>query len=125
MNKHEFWLTGMKNEWYKDAFWVKSCLSIFRTDDKEHYLVRADSNGYYYLNADTNTKEYIDGAVDTSKPLLDFKEFITEREDFRMQFLRLARDVMDELIAPVPTSGQVTNASITKDLIASFRALED
>ena len=45
-------------------------------------MVRADSNGYYYLNADTNTKEYIDGAVDTSKPLLDFKEFITVPKGF-------------------------------------------
>lgn len=66
----------------------------------------------------------LDG-YDTKFRTRDFKEFFTEREDFRMQFLRLARDVMDELIAPVPTSGQVTNASITKDLIASFRALED
>ena len=65
----------------------------------------------------------LDG-FDTKFRTRDFKEFFTEREDFRMHFLRLARDVMDELIAPVPTSGQVTNASITKDLIASFKALE-
>ena len=82
MTKHEFWLTGMKREWYKDAYWVKSCLSIFRTDEKEHYLVRADANGYYYLNEDTGTKEYIDDGQDTSKPLLDFKELITVPNGF-------------------------------------------
>ena len=82
MTKHEFWLTGMKREWYKDAYWVKSCLSIFRTNEKEHYLVRADVNGYYFLNEDTGTKEYIDDGQDTSRPLLDFKELITVPNGF-------------------------------------------
>ena len=32
---------------------------------------------------------------------------------------------LEKLLTPIPTGGQATNASITKDLIATFKALED
>lgn len=55
----------------------------------------------------------------------DFKQLFVDDEEFRKAFVKAANIEMEKLVTPIPTGGQSTNASITKDLIATFKALED
>ena len=55
----------------------------------------------------------------------DFKQLFVDDEEFRKVFVKAANIEMEKLVTPIPTGGQSTNASITKDLIATFKALED
>lgn len=55
----------------------------------------------------------------------DFKQLFVDDEEFRKAFVKAANTEMEKLVTPIPTGGQSTNASITKDLIATFKALED
>ena len=55
----------------------------------------------------------------------DFKQLFMDDEEFRKAFVRAANTELEKLLTPIPTGGQATNASITKDLIATFKALED
>ena len=55
----------------------------------------------------------------------DFKQLFIDDEEFRKAFVKAANIEMEKLVTPIPTGGQSTNASITKDLIATFKALED
>lgn len=55
----------------------------------------------------------------------DFKQLFVDDEEFRKAFVKAANIEMEKLVTPIPTGGQSTNASIAKDLIATFKALED
>ena len=55
----------------------------------------------------------------------DFKQLFIDDEEFRKAFVKAANTELEKLLTPIPTGGQATNASITKDLIATFKALED
>lgn len=61
---------------------------------------------------------------DTKFRTRDFKDFFSNREDFRQLFISLVKEEIDKLLAPVPTSNHSSNAAIAKDLIDSFRVLE-
>lgn len=79
MDKYQYLLKGLNAQWAKDAFWVKSILSIFETNAKEPYLLRKDEKGYYFIEEEQ--KVYISGVTDTSKPLFRTGEMLTVGKD--------------------------------------------
>jgi PHIKZ080 len=76
MDKLDYYKMGLKKGWFKDAFWVKSCLSLFYTEDTTHYLVRRDK-GYFYCYDENGNEIKITGNNDTNTPLLRVGEMLT------------------------------------------------
>lgn len=76
IDKVTFYLMGMQKGWYLDSFWVKSCLSVFKTEDKTHYIARTDNEGFYFLDEETGEKIRITGTTDTTKPLFRLGEML-------------------------------------------------
>lgn len=75
MLKRDYLLEGIEKGWYLDAYWVKSILSLFQTEAKEHYIARRDKDGYYYLD-DAGNKIHLEDATDITKPLFRVGEMI-------------------------------------------------
>lgn len=75
MDKYKYFKDCLAKGLYKDAYFVKSCLSLFTTTAKEDYIVRSDDLGYYYI--ENNNRVYFENGKDTTKPLLDYLEPIT------------------------------------------------
>lgn len=74
MKRLDYLLQGFLKGLYKDAFFVKSCMSLFTSDATEDYLVRKDDKGYYYLQ--DGQAVYFEDGQDTTRPLIDFREKI-------------------------------------------------
>ena len=74
MTRFEYWRHGLKSGWYKDSYWVKSCLSVFETTAKEEYLLKRDEKGFYCF--DNGEEIRISDVKDTTKPLLKVGEML-------------------------------------------------
>lgn len=75
MNKYSYFLMGLKNRWFLDSYWIKSCFSVFKTKDTTPYLVKTNEKGFYFIQ--DGEEVLITGATDITKPLLRVGEMIT------------------------------------------------
>lgn len=75
MNKYSYFLMGLKNRWFLDSYWIKSCFSVFKTKDTTPYLVKTNDKGFYFIQ--DGEEVLITGATDITKPLLRVGEMIT------------------------------------------------
>lgn len=81
MDKLSYYLMGLKEGWFKDAFWVKSILSVFKTTVDTPYLIRTDEKGFYFHDKGSN-KVYLTNTGKTNLPLFRIGEMIDIPKDY-------------------------------------------